>query len=90
MLLSVNGLLSVIKSIIFVNFLNSPKLVKRNLFISYHRRATLMGVVRQDVNKSAGRSGFIGKCSVLPQAASRILFLTLDGALVSLVTAMLF
>lgn len=42
-----------------------------------------MGVVKHDVKRSAGRSGFIGKCSVDPQAARRMLFLMLDGILCS-------
>lgn len=50
---------------------------------TYHLSATLMGVVKHEVKRSAGRSGFMGKCSVEPQAASRMLFLMLDGALCS-------
>ena len=34
------------------------------------RRPAMMGVVRQQVNKSAGRSGCIGSNSLGPQAAS--------------------
>lgn len=32
-----------------------------NLSLSYQRSAILIGVVRHDVNTSAGKSGFIGK-----------------------------
>ena len=39
-------------------------------------RAILIGVVRQDVNRSAGSSGFMGSSSLAPQAASCIQFLT--------------
>mmetsp|Transcript_26521 Transcript_26521/g.71716 ORF Transcript_26521/g.71716 Transcript_26521/m.71716 type:complete len:277 (-) Transcript_26521:801-1631(-) len=38
-----------------------------------HRRATLMGVVRQAVNTSAGSSGFCGSTSCAPQAASTMI-----------------
>ena len=37
---------------------------------TYQRRAILMGVVRHDVNRSAGRSGIMGRSSLASQAAS--------------------
>ena len=40
-----------------------------------HLRDALIGEVRQDVNRSAGSSGFIGSISFLPQAANWIVFL---------------
>ena len=43
---------------------------------SYHLSAILMGVVRQDVKRSAGSSGFIGRISDPPHAANWIQFLT--------------
>jgi hypothetical protein len=39
-------------------------------FSMNHLKATFIGVVRQDVNKSAGRSGFIGRNSLAPHAAN--------------------
>lgn len=44
----------------------------------YHRRAILMGVVRQEVKRSAGRSGFMGNSSLASQAASWMQFF-MDG-----------
>lgn len=44
-----------------------------------HRIATFIGVVKQEVNKSAGRSGFIGNTWLPPQAANWIQFLN-EGA----------
>ena len=38
--------------------------------ITNHLRAILMGVVRQAVNRSAGKSGFIGRSWLAPQAAN--------------------
>lgn len=43
-----------------------------------HLIATLIGVVKHEVNKSAGRSGFMGSTWFAPQAASCIQFLK-DG-----------
>jgi hypothetical protein len=40
--------------------------------VRYHLRAILMGVVRQLVKMSAGKSGFMGRISWALQAASRI------------------
>ena len=45
---------------------------------TYHLRAILIGVVRQEVNKSAGSSGFMGSNSLAPQAANWMQFLTED------------
>lgn len=47
--------------------------------IQYHLKAILIGVVRQEVNKSAGNSGFIGNICVPPQAASCMQFRKLGG-----------
>ena len=44
--------------------------------LTYHLRAILMGVVRQDVKRSAGSSGFIGNNSLAPQEANCMQFLT--------------
>ncbi len=44
-----------------------------------------MGVVRQDVNKSAGREGCIGSTSLGPQAASCIQFCSRPTQLVTAV-----
>ena len=56
--------------------LRSPILVKATALCTTVQNAarppTLMGVVRQDVNTSAGRSGFCGSSSDSPQAHSRI------------------
>mmetsp|Transcript_10685 Transcript_10685/g.32117 ORF Transcript_10685/g.32117 Transcript_10685/m.32117 type:complete len:245 (+) Transcript_10685:301-1035(+) len=49
----------------------SPSFRSR-LRLQNHRRATLIGVVRHDVNTSAGSSGFCGSSSFAPQAASRM------------------
>ena len=46
-----------------------------------HLSAILMGVVRQDVKRSAGNSGFIGNSSLAPHAASCIQCLVEDGGL---------
>lgn len=43
---------------------------------SYHFNATFIGVVKQAVNKSAGKSGTIGSSSFDPQAAICKQFLT--------------
>jgi len=45
----------------------------------YHRRAILMGVVRQEVKRSAGRSGFMGSSSLASQAASWMQFFMEGG-----------
>lgn len=45
---------------------------------THQRRAILMGVVRQDVNRSAGRSGIMGRSSVASHAASWMQFF-IDG-----------
>lgn len=45
----------------------------------YHRRAILMGVVRQEVKRSAGRSGFMGSSSLASQAASWMQFFIEGG-----------
>lgn len=45
----------------------------------YHRRAIFMGVVRQDVKRSAGRSGFMGSSSLASQAASWMQFFMEGG-----------
>lgn len=37
---------------------------------THQRRAILMGVVRQEVKRSAGRSGIMGSSSLASQAAS--------------------
>lgn len=36
----------------------------------HHLRAIFIGVVRQEVKRSAGSSGFMGSSSLVPQAAS--------------------
>lgn len=46
----------------------------------YHRRAILMGVVRQEVKRSAGRSGFMGSSSLASQAASWMQFFIEGGS----------
>ena len=46
----------------------------------YHRSAILMGVVRQEVNRSAGRSGFMGSSSLASQAASWMQFFIEGGS----------
>ena len=46
----------------------------------YHLRAILIGVVRQEVKRSAGSSGFMGSNSDAPQAANCIQFLTDETA----------
>jgi len=46
--------------------------LKGSVWISYHLRATLIGVVRHDVKMSAGSSGFIGSNSPTSHAASWI------------------
>ena len=51
---------------------------------NYHLRAIFIGVVRQEVKRSAGSSGFIGNNSLAPQAASCIQFLVDDGGLLPL------
>jgi hypothetical protein len=48
---------------------------RERFWSTYHRNAMRMGVVKQEVNKSAGSSGFIGRISFLPQAASWMQFL---------------
>lgn len=45
----------------------------------YHLRAILMGVVRQEVKRSAGRSGFMGSSSLASQAASWMQFFMEGG-----------
>lgn len=45
-----------------------------------HLRAILIGVVRQEVKRSAGSSGFMGSNSDTPHAASWIQFLTEETA----------
>ena len=47
--------------------------------MTYHLSAILIGVVRQDVKRSAGSSGFIGSSSLEPQAANWIQFLAGGG-----------
>lgn len=47
--------------------------------IRYHLRAIVMGVVRQEVKRSAGRSGFIGSSSLASQAASWMQFFMEGG-----------
>lgn len=44
----------------------------------YHLSAILIGVVRQEVNRSAGSSGFMGSNSLAPHAANCIQFFTED------------
>lgn len=66
-----------------LTILNLKVLTQHLISLTYHLNATLMGVVRQEVKRSAGKSGFMGKCSVDPQAASKILFFMVDGALCS-------
>lgn len=46
-----------------------PKWAKQE---NYHFRAILIGVVRHEVNRSAGSSEFMGKSSLGPHAASCI------------------
>lgn len=45
------------------------------LVITYHRAAILIGVVRHDVNKSAGKSGCIGSVWSIWHAPSWMQFL---------------
>lgn len=45
---------------------------------THQRRAVLMGVVRHEVNRSAGRSGIMGSSSLASQAASWMQFF-MDG-----------
>ena len=46
---------------------------------THHRKATLIGVVKQEVNKSAGSSGFIGSSWFASHDASWMQFLTASG-----------
>lgn len=46
---------------------------------TYQRRAILMGVVRQEVNRSAGRSGIMGSSSCASHAASWMQFFIEGG-----------
>lgn len=59
---------------------------QEGLFTNFtnHFRAILIGVVRQEVKRSAGSSGFMGSNSDTPHAASWIQFLTEDTAGVGL------
>lgn len=43
---------------------------------THHLRAVLMGVVRHEVKRSAGSSGFMGSSSVAEHDASCMQFLT--------------
>ena len=54
----------------------SPNKLALLIYHSYHLRATLIGVVKQDVNRSAGRSGNMGRSSAEPHAANWMQFLT--------------
>lgn len=47
--------------------------------VYYQRRAILIGVVKQEVNRSAGRSGFMGRSSLASHAASWIQFFMEGG-----------
>lgn len=50
----------------------------RNFFLkqkSHHRSAIRMGVVRQEVKRSAGSSGFCGRSSFFPHAANKMVCL---------------
>eukprot|EP00160_Parvularia_atlantis_P017828 Unigene6302_Nuclearia_a/m.19404 Unigene6302_Nuclearia_a/g.19404 ORF Unigene6302_Nuclearia_a/g.19404 Unigene6302_Nuclearia_a/m.19404 type:complete len:323 (+) Unigene6302_Nuclearia_a:2111-3079(+) len=51
---------------------SSERLLRIELCSTNQRRAISIGVVRHDVNRSAGRSGFIGRISLAPHAASWI------------------
>ena len=51
----------------------------KSLMKTHHRKATLIGVLRQDVNKSAGSSGFIGKSWFASHDANWMQFLTTSG-----------
>lgn len=47
--------------------------------LTHQRRAILMGVVRQEVKRSAGRSGIMGSSSLASQAASWMQFFMEGG-----------
>lgn len=49
------------------------------LMLTHHRKATLIGVLRQEVKRSAGSSGFIGKSWFASHDANWIQFLTASG-----------
>lgn len=51
-----------------------------NVQQAYHRKAIFIGVVRQEVKRSAGRSGFMGSNSLASQAASWIQFFMEGGS----------
>ena len=51
---------------------------------SHHFNAILIGVVKHEVNRAAGRSGFIGRIWWAVQAASWMQFLKLGGGVDSL------
>ena len=46
---------------------------------TYHRRATFIGVLKQEVNRSAGSSGFIGRSWFAPHDANWMQFFTARG-----------
>lgn len=62
-----------------LNVDSSRETAKKVLEKDYHRRAILMGVVRQEVKRSAGRSGFMGSSSLASQAASWMQFFIEGG-----------
>lgn len=51
----------------------------KSLIATHHRKATLIGVLRQEVKRSAGRSGFIGNSWFASHDANWIQFLTASG-----------
>ena len=60
------------------------------LYWAYHLRAILIGVVKQEVKRSAGKSGFMGKISFAWHAASWIQSLKLGGGGITPVKLLLF
>lgn len=58
--------------------MNSSFILKTKINKTYHRAAILMGVVKQEVNKSAGKSGCIGSVWSIWHAPSWMQFLKED------------
>ena len=59
--------------------LDAPTLPHKFLIATHHRKATLIGVLRQEVKRSAGSSGFIGNSWFASHDANWIQFLTASG-----------
>lgn len=70
--IDIKSIYSLFWKLVNVSFIYNQSTTYSRSLRTYHLRATLMGVVRQAVNRSAGSSGFIGSSSSFPQAASWI------------------